>query len=294
MTHSNSNHASESFQKNILEKNNFQTHQLAFTHWIRHPNNAPLPNRVSAQRMMIYRELVFNNISSFIEHTYPVTQALLPPEIWQSLIDAFFQHGQCNSPYYYDISLHFKDFLDQNLSNPQALNNEKNIVSLQSLHENFPWLRELIQYEWMELYVDMIDVMWLGDSVTSYDIDHELFTSEHSLTLKTTCWLLAYQYPVHTWTTSTSLREIQSTPTCLLIYRDQRYEIQIHTLHPLWAFFIETMQSQEISDFSTLTLQLQKTTQLTKDVIDETLINLLNWLKKLTLLQVIPTVLNAE
>ena len=289
MTHAHRSHLPE-----IADKHQFQQHQQAFTHWIRHPEHAPLPNRVSTQRMTIYRELVFNNISSFIEHTYPVTQALLPSAIWQSLIDVFFQHGQCNSPYYYDISLHFKDFLDQDLSKIVAQKSEKILASLHSLHEDYPWLRELMQYEWMELYVDMADVTWLDDSSTSPDLDHEQLLSTYSFTLKTNCWLLAYQYPVHTWSTGTTLAEIQLTPTCLLIYRDQHYDIQVHALHPLWAYCIETIQSLELTDFSNLSLHLQETTQLAKDLIDETLINLLSWLKTLTLIDLIPTASNTE
>jgi hypothetical protein len=289
MTHANASHLPD-----ISQKDHFQHHQQAFTHWIRHPDHAPLPNHVSAQRMTIYRELVFNNISSFIEHTYPVTQALLPSELWQGLIDVFFQNGQFDSQYYYDISLHFKDFLDQDLSKIVAQTNEPTLASLQSLHEDYPWLRELMQYEWMELYVDMADVTWLDDSSTSPYLDHEQLIPTHSFTLKTTCWLLAYQYPVHTWSTRTSLAEIELTPTCLLIYRDQHYDIQVHSLHPLWAYCIETMQSLELTDFSNLSLQLQETTQLAKEMIDETLINLLSWLKTLTLLHLIPAASNSK
>jgi hypothetical protein len=283
MTHSNITHMSESFKKNTSQKHSFQTHQLAFTNWIRHADHAPLPNNVSTKHMTIYRELVFNNISSFIEHTYPVTQALLPAEIWQDLINIFFKYGQCDSPYYYDISLHFKDFLDQDTSKTLPQNHESEWLEI--IHQDYPWLRELMQYEWMELYVDMADVAWLDDHSSESNVSD---LSTQPFKLKTTCWVLAYQYPVHTWSTDTSLADIQLTPTCLLIYRNQSYDIQIHSLHPLWAYFIETMQSQEVSEFTTLASQLQKTTQLAKEMINETLINLLNWLKTLTLLHVIP------
>jgi len=268
----------------IINSKDFQKQQLAFTHWIRHSDSAPLPNHVSALRMQIYRDLIFNNISSFIEHTYPVTQALLPSDIWMNLIDLFFKHGQCDSPYYYDISMHFKDFVDL-----------KSTELFQNLHQDYPWLRELMQYEWMELYVDMAEVIWHDDhSSEMTDMDIQQLISTHSFALKTTCWILAYQHPVHTWSTTTTLADIQPIPTCLLIYRNQSDEIQIHQLHPLWAFFMETIQSQEVTHFSTLTLQLQEATQLTKEMIDETLVNLLSWLKTLTLLHVSHLTSNSQ
>jgi hypothetical protein len=283
MTHSNISQLTDAFQK----------HQLAFTDWIRHPDNAPAPNSISTQRLNIYRELIFNNISSFIEHTYPVTQALLPAEIWRNLIDAFFQYGQCDSPYYYDISMHFKDFLDQDLSKILITSNgASSLTSVENLHQNHPWLRELMQYEWMELYVDMAEVTWLDDhSSEAVNVDLHQLTA-YSFKLKTTCWILAYQYPVHTWSTATCLVDIQPSPTCLLIYRDQNFDLKIHTLHPLWAFFIDTLQSQEITNFSSLTALLQENTQLAQEMIDETLINVLNWLKTLTLLHITPVDLN--
>lgn len=280
MTHSNTSPMIESFQN----------HQLAFTRWIRHPDSAPAPNNISTHRLNIYRELIFNNISSFIEHTYPVSQALLPDEVWLNLIDAFFKSGQCDSPYYYDISMHFKDFLEQDLSKVLEINNDTSSLScLENLHQDYPWLRELMQYEWMELYVDMADVTWLDDH-TSEALDVDLHSlNQQKFQLKTTCWILAYQYPVHTWSTATSIADIQLTPTCLLIYRDQNFDLKIHPLHPLWAFFIDTLQSQEMTDFKSLAVLLQENTQLVQDVIDETLINVLTWLNNLTLLHVTQT-----
>ena len=97
---------------------------------------------------------------------------------------------------------------------------------------------------------------------------------------------MAYQYPVQTSSPTTKLTDIQVAPTCLLIYRNRSDEIQIHPLHPLWAFLIETIQRQESTHFDMLTAQLQEATQLTKEAIDEITINLLSWLKTLTLLHV--------
>ncbi len=268
---------------------NFQQHQLAFTDWIRHGGSAREPNNISKARLNIYRELIFNNISSFIEQTYPITQALLPSEIWHNLIDLFFQYGQCDSPYYYDISLHFKDFLDQDTAKTPIQNAEASYhVFLPNIHHDYPWLRELMQYEWMELFVDMAEVTWLDDpSPEVMNVDLHQRTSQQFL-LKTTSWVLGYQYPVHTWSTSMSLADIQLMPSCLLIFRDQNYTIQVHSLHPLWALFIDTLQSQEMVNFRSLTELIQQNTQLDQSVIDETLIHILTWLKKLTLLHIVP------
>jgi hypothetical protein len=255
----------------------FQSHQLAFTQWIRHPNDTTRPNGISAQRMNTYRDLIFNNIESFVEHTYPIAKALLPTELWRDLIHAFFQYGQCDSPYYYDISLHFKDFLEHDAFNIESVSGESSEESsplnhLKHIHSDYPWLRELLQYEWMELYVEMAEVDWLNDSA--------------SLQLKTTCWILAYQYPVHTWSVNTTVDEIQGQPSCLLVFRDQNFLTHVYPIHPLWALIIDTMQTQETIQLDALQEQIVQTTQLPATEIQDVLHALCAWLQTQSLLSV--------
>ncbi|MBC7750170.1 MAG: putative DNA-binding domain-containing protein [Candidatus Saccharibacteria bacterium] len=254
----------------------FQTHQRAFTQWIRHPDTVSLPNGISAQRMNTYRDLIFNNIESFVEHSYPITKALLPKELWRHLIEAFFQYGQCDSPYYYDISLHFKDFLEQDTFNRDSVNRASSedtsrLNHLKNIHNDYPWLRELMQYEWMELFVEIAEVEWLNDVI--------------DLQLKTTCWILAYQYPVHTWSVNTTIEDINVQPTCLLVYRDPNFITQVYTLHPLWAFIIETLQTQESIHVVALQTLVEQTTLLPTIEVQNVLANIFSWLQTLNLLQ---------
>lgn len=253
----------------------FQSHQRAFTQWIRHPDDDSLPNEISAQRMNTYRDLIFNNIESFVEHTYPIAKALLPNKLWRELIEAFFQYGQCDSPYYYDISLHFKDFVDQDALNSESPEDSSPLNHLKEIHSDYPWLRELMQYEWMELYVEMAEVEWLNDSA--------------DLQLKTTCWILAYQYPVHTWSVNTTADEIQVQPSCLLVFRDQNFLTHVYPIHPLWAFIIDTLQTQKTIQLDALQEQVQQTTQLPTIEVQEVLNHLLTWMQTLNLLQITAT-----
>lgn len=253
----------------------FQSHQLAFTQWIRHPDADSLPNGISAQRMNTYRNLIFNNIESFVEHTYPIAKALLPKEVWKNWIDGFFQYGQCDSPYYYDISLHFKEFLDQEIFNGESPKDSNPLQHLKNTHTDYPWLRELMQYEWMELYVEMAEVDWRNDSA--------------NLQLKTTCWILAYQYPVHTWSVNTTLNDIQMQPSCLLVFRDQKFLTHVYPIHPMLAFIIDTLQTQEAIQLEALQEHVQQTTQLPAIEVREVLDSLLAWLRSLNLLQVTTT-----
>ncbi len=259
---------------------NFQSHQHAFTQWIRHPDEAPLPIGISSQRMNTYRNLIFNNIESFVEHTFPIAKALLPNELWRSLIDEFFQYGQCDSPYYYDISLHFKEFLEQDIFDSESSTDSSPLNHLKNLHSDYPWLRELMQYEWMELYVEMAEVEWQNDNP--------------DLQLKTTCWILAYQYPVHTWAVNTTADEIQVQPSCLLVFRDQKFMTHVYPIHPMWAFIIDTLQTQEMIRIDALKDHVQQTTQLPAAEVHEVLNNVFAWLQTIDLLQATTTHVNKK
>ncbi|WP_162818050.1 HvfC family RiPP maturation protein [Aquirhabdus parva] len=276
----------------------FQQHQRAFTQWIRHPNTAPIPDQIESRRMQTYRDLIFNNVSSFIEHTYPITQAMLPSETWAMLIDNFFKYGQCDSPYYYDISLHFREFLNQE---PQEEFKNKGVEDteykktsnlIQQTHHCYPWLKELLQYEWMALYVDMTETLWLDDTFGSKPVPEptllkfKMLNKDIPITLKTTCWVLAYQYPVHTWSQDNAPARPEIAPTCLLIFRNQDFQMRVFSLHPLWAYLIELIQTKTACTIHHLIQQLSIATQYTEKASRTEVKALIKWLLSINLFHI--------
>lgn len=91
----------------------FQQTQHDFCDWLRDPNSAEsVP--FALDRMQVWRELLFNNVCSFINLVYPVAQSLLSGEQqWQQLLTDFFRESQNQSPFYNDISLQFKFLAEQ-------------------------------------------------------------------------------------------------------------------------------------------------------------------------------------
>ena len=61
--------------------------------------------------MHIYRDLLFNNVCSFIDFSLSRGSVMLPELKWQELLSEFFQKAQCRSPLYNDISLEFREYL---------------------------------------------------------------------------------------------------------------------------------------------------------------------------------------
>jgi len=241
----------------------FQETQRAFTHWIRHPDQTATPDGIASERMQVYHELIFHNIQSFIEHTYPVTQAMLPGEVWQRLVRTFYQTAQCDSPFYYDIPLQFREWLDQTTSD-----------AIITLHHDYPWLRELLHYEWLELYVDMAETSWTI---------HPACADDH-VRLTTSCWVLAYHYPVHTWTADHTPDHPAPAPVCLVIYRDEDDQSHVNVVSPIMALVIDALSPDQPIRRETLIQQLSQATQSNHNDAAESVQSILDWLQERRLL----------
>lgn len=215
--------------------------QRDFCAWLRQPDQHDLPMGVAPVRMSVYRELLFNNVCSFIDVAYPIACSLLPSALWQSMQQDFFAHGQCSSPLYADISLHFREYIEQ-VQHP-ALG-------------DYPWLQELLHVEWMELYVDMADVDW-PSHVTDL-ADPAPSQARQQWQLQVPVWILAYQWPVWRWRVGQSLDDVQPAPSAVLVWRDPQYALRIEPLNPIAAYVIDLLGADQAIDQKTLSTQLQQ------------------------------------
>ncbi|MHA3103918.1 DNA-binding domain-containing protein [Acinetobacter sp. ANC 3791] len=191
-------------------KPDFQQVQHQFCQAIRQADPAQLL-QLQPERLQLYRELLLNNITSFIDNVYPIAKSLLPESLWRQLIHDFFAQEQCQSPFYNEISLQFRDYLSR--EQPAVL-------------EQYPWLAELLQYEWLELYLDTVE---LSDSALENSEQWQLTTQ---------IWVLVYQYPVYQWQLGI---ECQPQPSAIMAWRDVQDQIQVDVLHPVMAILIEQL-----------------------------------------------------
>ncbi len=246
----------------------YQHVQTAFSDWIRQPDRM-LPSGIEARRMQVYHDLLYHNIESFITHCYPICQAMLPAGQWTALVDGFFRHGQCDSPYYYDISLHFREFI------AHVAEADSPYPPLTEICLAHPWLCELLQYEWLGLYVDMAETTWLPPAVDR--------SADAPIILRTTCWVLAYQYPVQQWTVDDHPSTPTRAPICLLVYRTADFALRVYPLHPLWAYLLEQLQQTGALRPSRLTQLLADTCRLPHVEAAETVQALQTWLLQIGL-----------
>ena len=237
-----------------MNEHPLQQTQQAFCAWIRDPRS-DLPAEFVTERMQVYRSLLFNNVSSFINLVYPIARTLLSETKWQSLLQDFFQNAQNQSPFYNDISLQFREYLD-----------EQQHPVLQS----YPWLAELLQYEWLELYLDTVD------------IPKRQFTKAPLWQFKTQVWVLVYQYPVYRWTLNQT--DFEQDPSAIMVWRNQDDQVCVEPLSPLFAYLIEKLNQAPLAEGELRKLMSSTLVDLTAQEIDLQINALSNLLSRLELI----------
>jgi uncharacterized protein len=131
----------------------FQQFQMAFGRRCRDPR-AARPAGVSPRRMAVYEELLFNNITGFLDACFPVGRKLLGDTRWRRLNRAFFRDWRSGTPIFREIPQEFLRFLN-------------------GCRQPLPaWFRQLAHYEWVELAVDTSSTTTLLNLRYDWPVQH--------------------------------------------------------------------------------------------------------------------------
>ncbi|PTQ88509.1 DNA-binding domain-containing protein [Agitococcus lubricus] len=211
--------------------------QKQWTTWLRQPNTAPAPD-IDPRRLAIYRELFFNNVLSFLESTFLLCQQCVTADDWQILTRRFFAEHSCQSPFFYDISQAFCQFLQ----------------SQTAVQEQYPWLLELAHFEWVELAADMAEAELpcaiQGDIIQQIPV------------LNPCVWPLVYQWPVHIFAEQLPPHEPPQLASCLLFYRTLTDHVQFMEITPVTARLVECLQHNQTLTGQQMLTQLAHELQL--------------------------------
>ena len=200
----------------------FTKHQYAFTAHLRDPKKNAMPEGIEDRRMAIYRDLLYNNIESFIASGFPVLRKIYSDENWHRMVHDFFANHQSRSPYFLEITQEFIDYL-QNERAPD---------------ENDPaGLIELAHYEWVELALHVSDETI---SMENIDANGDLLTCRP--VFSPLAWPLVYQFPVHTMGPDNLPKEAPMQATYLVVYRNRNDEVNFLEINPVSARLINLLQ----------------------------------------------------
>lgn len=201
----------------------FKSKQDEFTAYIKDPQNNPVPADVKESRMVMYRELFFNNIESFLSGNFPVLRKILNDQQWLALVQDFFAKHVCQSPHFSQIPEEFLDYLQ----------NERSSLG------DLPFMLELAHYEWVEMALSIAK-----EEVLSGNLDLNNFFKQ-TISLSPLAWPLAYQYPVHKIAPVFLPLEAPEQLTFLIVYRNSEDDVNFIEITPITYRLLEIIQENE-------------------------------------------------
>lgn len=207
----------------------FQQVQREMTDWLREPERKPAPD-IELRRLNIYRELFFNNVRDFVENAYPMLKSLLPEEQWSALVTDFFAEHRCQSPYFRDISLEFRQWMES---------------ARTDLLTARPWIQELLHYEWVELAAECAEVEDdAADTSVDARVDDEGDLLAGIPVVGACVWPLVYRWPVHTFVPGEPPADTPPEyPTCLIVFRAEDDSVRFVAVSAVTARLLELLQA---------------------------------------------------
>lgn len=181
----------------------FQQVQCTFAAHMRDPEGSPAPYDIEERRLEIYRNLLYNNIESFIASGFPVLRSLLNDADWHRIVRDFIRRHQAQTPYFLEISREFLSYLQE---------------ECELLPADLPFALELAHYEWVELALDVSPLRLPPAPAGEVDI-----MAGHPL-VSPLAWRLSYQYPVHQ--IGPTQRAPAPQPTYLVVYRNRADQVR--------------------------------------------------------------------
>lgn len=200
----------------------FQQTQLALARYLRAPEKHPAPDQAEERRLHIYRDLIYNNIESFIANVFPVTRSILSDLDWHSLVRSFIESHYCQTPYFLQISDEFVHYLLQ----------ERGLRP-----GDPPYLLELAHYEWIELALD-VSTQVIPDAGL---LPKNMGESRPRVSPLAIC--LEYQYPVQK--ISSVQKEWLPELTRLVVYRNREDRVCFKIASALTARLLFLLQTQD-------------------------------------------------
>jgi hypothetical protein len=225
--------------KNSSPKVDFKAKQQEFTAYIRDPGNNPLPLGIKKNRMLMYRELFFNNVEGFLAGNFPVIRQLLDDGQWLTLAQDFFANHHSKTPYFTEIPEEFLDYLQNERQNP----------------EDLPFLVELAHYEWMEMAVSIAKADIVDNAG---DLGNIL---DKTLQVSPLAWPLAYSFPVHKISPHFMPLAAPAQPTFLVVYRDKDDEVHFLEITPATYRLLEIAQERDGATVEACLLQVAQESQ---------------------------------
>ncbi|WP_237063496.1 HvfC family RiPP maturation protein [Microbulbifer zhoushanensis] len=200
----------------------FAREQRQFAAHLRNPLVNEPPADIEDRRMAIYRDLIYNNIESFIASGFPVLRSIYTDDAWHTMVREFVHRHASRSPYFLQISEEFLQYLQ-----------EEHVAQ----ESDPPFLLELAHYEWVELALDVNP----AEPPPGLELEGDVLAQVP--VVSPVAWSLSYRFPVHMIGPTFQPSEPPDNPTFLLVYRNREDEVGFMEINAVTARLLQLAQA---------------------------------------------------
>ena len=194
--------------------------QKAFTQAIRNPKQMESVPGISADKLKVYQNLFYNNVSDTLDNAFPIINKILPAQLWTKLKKRFFREHHSHTPEFPRFPYEFVCWLDNKEHHED---------------EEPDFLVQLALWEWTE-----IDVL-MDNSDISKQVDSEVDFLKHKPVVNPSIRLFSFDYPVHQ--ISTTFLPHQKLPQAiyLVAYRNSEHQVKYEEMSAASAILMNNL-----------------------------------------------------
>ena len=179
---------------------------------------------INKDNIIQYRRLVYNVVDDMLQNAYPLTYQTLTVKEWNNVVKDFFTNHPCQSPQVWYMPKEFYEYL---------------VETKHPLLKTYLFLKELLEFEWMEVELFMMEdkpviVNETGDIL----LNKMLLNPEHKL--------MHFNYPVHL-KNPLDIRESQKGNYFVVAHRNQEGEVIFTECNPGLIRMLEYLQENPLS-----------------------------------------------
>lgn len=174
---------------------------------------------VRSSNVQHYRRLVYNVVDDSLQSAYPLTYNFLEETAWDDLVQRFFSEHSCQSPQVWYMPKELYEYMTA-VQHP--------------LLEKYPFLQELLWFEWLEVQLFMME-----DHPAEYRSHGQL--EQDKLVLNPEHHLELFHFPIHI-KPADQISEADQGHYFLALHREpESGEVAFTALSPAFVSMLETL-----------------------------------------------------
>lgn len=170
-----------------------------------------------------YRRLITNIVSGIIDNGFPISRKYLGKE-WDELVSTFFKEHKCQTPQVWKLPKEFMEYV---------------LESEYDKEKNLPFLKDLLYFEWLELYL-----FTMPDREVDMDYHKDGDPLTQKIVLNPEFEVLQVEFPIHLMAIEEAKK--QKGQYFLILFRHHTTgNVHFLSLSPLHVSFLQKIEEKQ-------------------------------------------------